>query len=285
MKLTLLIVLVIICTAGLAQHEVKIAGHRGYRGLYPENSIIGFQKAVACGTNAIEFDVVVNKDKQLVVSHEPFIDRTYCWNEDSSSIQNQKSLSIYNMTQEEVAQYDCGSKPHPQFSEQLKLSSSKPLLKTVFDSVDFANVTLLFEIKYKFGDTVNYPSVNTYAQIVLNEANASKYKNQIVFMSFDASILNQIHSLDATFKMVYLVYQPKVNVLSFLDDLNFEPFAMGMFFPTIRKRKVQVLFKKGIKTFAWTVNSQKKAQQLANMGVDVLITDFPELLIQKIKNP
>jgi glycerophosphoryl diester phosphodiesterase len=158
-------------------------------------------------------------------------------------------------------------------------------LKTVFDSVDFTNVTLLFEIKYKFGDTVNYPSVEEYAEIVLEEANASKYKNQIVFMSFDASILNQIHSLDATFKMVYLVYQPKVNVLSFLDDLNFEPFAMGMIFPTIRKRKVQVLFKKGIKTFAWTVNSQKKAQQLANMGVDVLITDFPELLIQKIKNP
>lgn len=285
MNLKLLLVSFALINVVGAQDDIQIAGHRGYRGLYPENSILGFQKALACGADAIEFDVVVNKDKQLVVSHEPFIDRTYCWNKDSSAIQNQKALRIFQMTQDEVECFDCGSKPHPQFPGQNKFNASKPLLTTVFDSVDFANVALLFEIKYKFGDTLNYPSVEEYAKIVLNEASASKFKNQIVFMSFDANVLNQIHKIDTAFKLVYLVYQPKNNVLSFLEDLTFNPYALGMFYPTIRKRKIQVLFKKGIKTFAWTVNTEKKAQQLANMGVDVLITDFPELLINKIKNP
>jgi glycerophosphoryl diester phosphodiesterase len=285
MKTKLILVAIVFFNFANSQKEIQIVGHRGYRGLYPENSIIGFQKAIACGVDAIEFDVVVNKEHQLVVSHEPYIDRTYCWNIDSSAIQNQKSLSIYQMTQEEVAYFDCGSKPHPQFQNQIKFNMSKPLLKTVFDSVDLLNVTLLFEIKYKFGDTLNYPSLEKYAEIVLNEANASRYKDQIVFMSFDANILNKIQNLDPTFKMVYLVYQPNINVLSFLEDLTFNPYALGMYYPTIRKRKIQVLFKKGVKTFAWTVNNEKKAQKLAKIGADVLITDFPELLIQKIKNP
>lgn len=267
-----------------AQNNVKIAGHRGCRGLYPENSILGFQKAIEFGADAVEFDVVVNRDSQLVVSHEPYIDPTYCWDANSNSLRKTKTLRIFNMSQDEVESFDCGSKPHPKFQEQVKLKTCKPLLKTVFDSVDFSGVTLLFEIKYKFGDTLNYPSVESYANIVLNEANASKYKSQIVFMSFDSAILNQIQKMDTTFKLVYLVYQPKRNVLSFMDDLRFKPYALGLFYPTIRKKKIQILNKKGIQTFAWTVNNEKKAAKLINNGIDVLITDFPDRMkMLKIK--
>lgn len=267
-----------------AQQSFKIAGHRGFRGLYPENSITGFQKAIEIGADAIEFDVVVNKDSQLVLSHEPFIDPTYCSTKDANDTKNLKSKRIFKMTQEEVEEYDCGSKMHPKFKDQLKISITKPLLQTVFDSVDFQDKTILFEIKYKYGDTLNYPSLETYAKIVFNEANTSKYKSQIIFMSFDAAILNQIYLLDNTAKLVYLVYKPRRNVLNFLEEISFNPYALGLFYPTIRKKKIQILNKKGIQTFAWTVNNEKKAAKLINNGIDVLITDFPDRMkMLKIK--
>jgi glycerophosphoryl diester phosphodiesterase len=266
-----------------AQKSFKIAGHRGFRGMYPENSIIGFQKAIEIGTDAIEFDVVVNRDSQLVLSHEPYIDPTYCISKYGNN-KNLRSKHIFKMTQAEVEQYDCGSKMHPKFKDQFKISLTKPLLKTVLDSVDFQDKTILFEIKYKYGDTLNYPSLETYTNIVLNEANASKYKSQIIFMSFEAAILNQIYQMDSTSKLVYLVYQPKRNVLLFLEHLSFNPYALGLFYPTIWKRKIQILDKKGIQTFAWTVNNEKKASKLINAGIDLLITDFPDRMkMLKIK--
>jgi glycerophosphoryl diester phosphodiesterase len=260
----------------IAQQSFKIAGHRGFRGMYPENSLLGFQKAIEIGADAIEFDVVVNKDSQLVVSHEPYIDPTYCSSKGENIDANLKSNSIFKMTQQEIEQFDCGSKMHPKFKDQIKISTTKPLLQTVFDSVDFEDKILLFEIKYKYGDTLNYPTLETYAKIVLNEAYTSKYKLQIVFMSFDAAILNQIYLIDNTAKLVYLVYKPNRNVLNLLDNLSFKPYALGLFYPTIRKKKIQILNKKEIQTFAWTVNSEKKAQKLIKAGIDVLITDFPD---------
>jgi glycerophosphoryl diester phosphodiesterase len=266
-----------------AQQSFKIAGHRGFRGLYPENSITGFQKAIEIGADAIEFDVVVNRDSQLVLSHEPYIDPTYCISKNGKN-KNLRSKHIFKMTQQEIEQFDCGSKMHPKFKNQIKISTTKPLLQTVFDSVDFKDKILLFEIKYKFGDTINYPSLETFANIVLNEAYTSKYKTQIVFMSFDAAILNQIYLLDNTAKLVYLVYKPRRNVLNFLEEISFNPYALGLFYPTIRKKKIQILNKKGIQTFAWTVNNEKKAAKLINNGIDVLITDFPDRMkMLKIK--
>ena len=62
----------------MGQTNYKIYGHRGCRGLYPENTITGFEKAIELGVDGIEIDVVVNKDSQLIISHEPYIDTNYC---------------------------------------------------------------------------------------------------------------------------------------------------------------------------------------------------------------
>jgi glycerophosphoryl diester phosphodiesterase len=63
---------------------------------------------------------------------------------------------------------------------------------------------------------------------------------------------------------------------SFLKDLTFNPYALGMFYPTIKRSKIRKLKKEGIKTFAWTVNEQKMSQKLIHRGVDGIITDYPD---------
>ena len=57
--------------------KTPIYGHRGCRGNFPENTIIAFQEALKMGADGIELDVVVNGEKQLVVSHEPYFKKEF----------------------------------------------------------------------------------------------------------------------------------------------------------------------------------------------------------------
>ena len=80
----------------------KIFGHRGCRGILPENSIEGFQKAIDLGADGIEFDAVVNKDKQIVISHEPYMEQKYCLIPDREKVKHGKEFNLFQMTQMEI---------------------------------------------------------------------------------------------------------------------------------------------------------------------------------------
>ncbi len=257
--------------------EVQFFGHRGSRGLYPENTIEGFRKAIALGADGIELDVVVNKDRQLVISHEGYMSKTICFDSLGKSINNEKEHNLYKMTQAQIEKYDCGTLVHPKFPEQIKIKEKKPLLQTLFDQVDFSKTIILFEIKSEKGDEgIFQPSIQEYVDIILSEVENFKCKENIIFMCFDARILNEINRRTQEFKMVYLTYLPFRSVKKFLKDLDFKPYALGMFFPTIKKKKVKKAKQNGIRIFAWTVNDPVKSVKLIEIGVTGIITDYPD---------
>ena len=75
-SLILLPTILLLHTLTMGQTNYKIYGHRGCRGLYPENTVNGFKKAIELGVDGIEFDVVVNKDSQLIISLNLILIRT-----------------------------------------------------------------------------------------------------------------------------------------------------------------------------------------------------------------
>ena len=81
----------------IKNREFDLQGHRGARGLFPENSLEGFISAVDLMVNTIEMDVVISKDKQVVVSHEPWISSTICWGRNDKPVAEGKGLNIYQM--------------------------------------------------------------------------------------------------------------------------------------------------------------------------------------------
>ena len=58
------------------RNNIVVAGHRGYRAKYPENTLVSFSKALELGVDMIEFDLNLTKDKRLVVIHDQKVDRT-----------------------------------------------------------------------------------------------------------------------------------------------------------------------------------------------------------------
>ena len=77
---------------------IEVHGHRGARGYYPENTITSFIEAVKLGVDTLELDVVISKDKQVVVSHEAWMNDTFCTNPDGTEVEiNSREKYNYRM--------------------------------------------------------------------------------------------------------------------------------------------------------------------------------------------
>jgi glycerophosphoryl diester phosphodiesterase len=264
-------------------NPIEIFGHRGFRGKYPENSLIGFQKAIELGISGIELDVVVNKDQQLVISHEPYFQREYCLDSSGRNIQSESEYNIYELTQEQILKFDCGSKYYSKFPEQQKLKTTKPLFQEFIKTLNLEKVVLLLEIKSnpkEYG--ISQPEPKEYCELILNELKNYPFTSNVRVMSFDNQILEELHKFDPSFPLIYLTYLPK-SPSYFLKKLSFTPFGLGMFYPTIKGRKTHMLHKADVKLFAWTVNSISSMKKLRQDDVDGIITDFPDILKENLK--
>src|ERR1700722_10115930 len=128
---------------------VTIYGHRGARGLFPENTLEGFRYAAGLGIYGIEMDVVISADKKVVVSHEPWMNPKTCTKPDNSKINFLRRKNLYRMDYETIKQYDCGLRGNIGFPEQKKMAAYKPLLGEVIQKTeDFLNNKGLPKVVY-----------------------------------------------------------------------------------------------------------------------------------------
>src|SRR5258706_7278665 len=125
-------------------------GHRGCRGLLPENTIPAMLKALDLGVTTLEMDVVITKDKKVVLSHEQWFSEEITTKPDGTYMRprEERKFNIYWMTYEDVKTFDVGMKPHPRFPQQQKIKVVKPLLSDLVDSVNH----------YMLGSTRPFPS-------------------------------------------------------------------------------------------------------------------------------
>lgn len=278
MKSLFIIILSMSSLVHFSQSNVKYYGHRGCRGIFPENTIEGFKKAIEMGVDGIEWDVVVNKDNELVISHEPYIDTSYCSYINGKEIISKKDeeLNIFTMTTSELKGFDCGSKINNRFPEQEKIKLTKPTYKEAEKELKNYKGTILFEIKSESG-LVNkyYPNPKKYAEIIHDNVAESPLLSQMIFMSFDNNLLNELHEFFPKSKFVLLVYNPFMSYEKMRNYLNFKPYALGLNHKIISNKFMRKSEKDKITVFAWTVNDEKDAKELIKMGVKGIITDYP----------
>ena len=257
----------------MGQSEYKIFGHRGCRGVYPENTIEGFKKAIEFGVDGIELDVVVNKNQELVISHESYIDTSYCL---TNKIDNE-SLNIYKMNISEIQDIDCGSKFVKEFPNQLKVKEKKPTYKEFKKELIDYQGDILFEIKCDY-DLVNeyFPDYEKYAKIIFEETRFSRHFDNIYFMSFDYRILNELFKIMPNSKYIYLSsnkeYEKQMKLL------NFEPFGVGIDFNIISQKIIDLVHNKKQVIYGWTINDEENSKSLTSMGLDGVITDYPNII-------
>ena len=263
-------------------------GHRGCRGLMPENTIPAMLHAIELGVTTLETDIVITKDKKLVLSHEPFFNHEISTKPDGTLVteSEERSLNIYQMNYAEVRKFDVGMRPHPRFPAQQKMAAYKPLLSEMIDSVEHfcqVNHTPLahYNIETKTQpatDDQYHPKPAEFVELLVAVIMEKKIMDRVTIQSFDPRTLQYLHEHYPSFKTALLV-----------EDFDKKPFALQLkelgFIPTVYSPSeiliTPLLVKQckdaGIGLLPWTVNSIERIRELKKMGVTGVISDFPDL--------
>ncbi len=266
-------------------------GHRGCRGLMPENTIAAMLKAIDLGVTTLETDAVITRDKKVILSHEPFFNHEITTKPDGAGVTEaeEKGLNIYRMNYAEVEKYDVGLRPHPRFPKQQKLAAHKPLLADMIGSVEDYCLSHHKPLPHYNIETKSQPATDNqyhpapaeFVELIAAVILEKKVAERVTIQSFDIRTLQYLHEHYPAIKTALLVedYDKKPFALQ-LRDLGFIPTIYSPAFQLVTPLLVKQCKDAGILLLPWTVNSIDKIKELKAMGVNGVISDYPDLFSQ-----
>jgi glycerophosphoryl diester phosphodiesterase len=270
--------------------DLDIQGHRGCRGLMPENSIPGFIKAWDLGATTLEMDVVISRDSQVVVSHEPWFSGQICLDPGGQSIKKELAHNIFQMDYAEIAQWDCGSLGNSKFPDQKKQNVAKPLLRDVFKAVealpshgDYGLPKYNIEIKTEpNGVGVYHPGMDRFASLVLKEIREFELTGRSTLQSFNTEALMSVRRQDKEINLALLVDEGE-NHTSKIAELGFYPEVLSPYWKQVDAEMLGFAAEKHMKVIPWTVNEVEDMRLLIQLGVHGIITDYPDRLVNLLQ--
>ncbi len=272
--------------------QLDIQGHRGCRGLMPENSIEAFIKAIDLGVTTLEMDVVITKDNKVVLSHEPFLNHEICFGPDGQILDtvNEKTFNIYQMEYKTLQRCDCGSKVHPRFKDQLKLKVYKPLLEAVIDTVEkyiaskkLKPVYYNIEVKSsKETDGIFHPIPSVYTDRVYDIITFKNISGRCILQSFDPRVLQYLRLKHYPVKTALLVENTD-GFNSNIQQLGFMPDIYSPYMELVNEDLVSICHKNNVLLIPWTVNTKEDIQRLLKWKVDGIISDYPDRVVEIVR--
>lgn len=291
MKKILLCFLFLFSVQTFAQTErvVEIEGHRGARGLAPENTIPAFLKALEYKVETLELDVVVSADGKLVVSHEPWFSHLISLDKNGKQIneENEKEHSIFKLKYSGIKLYDVGSIGNKNFPEQQKIKAAKPLLRDVFKTVDdYARKNKLKPVRFNIEIKSNpdwdgkfTPSPDVFAKKVYDEILKSKMKDRVIVQSFDVRSLQEMRKFPVKLPLALLVGN-KDGIEKSIEKLGFQPDTYSPHYSLVDENLVKYCRDRKIKIVPWTVNEIADLERMKKFDLDGIITDYPDRAVK-----
>ena len=302
---------------------LDIQGHRGARGLFPENTLVGFRKTIEMGVTTLELDLGLTKDFVPVVIHDPYINQNLCLNANGDSIITDKlgyGPLISNLTLKEIKTFDCGSL-NPDVSRfpeppRKNIPGEKiPTLQEVFDLLakyPDKNIWLNIEIKVEPESQIT-PPIDIFVKAVLQVVNQNDANAKVNIQSFDWEVLESVKHHDPYIKTAALLGSTTFKSINdsipskWLNGIHFEN-SGGTALAILQKAEnyvdifspswqliipndplylgntVKELEMNGFPVIPWTINRTKIMEKLILEGVEGIITDYPDSLLMVMEN-
>lgn len=266
-------------------------GHRGCRGLMPENTIPAMIRAIDLGVTTLEMDVVISKDKKVVLSHDPRFSSEISTRPGGQPLtaSEERNFALYQMNYNEIRIWDVGMKPLFRFPKQQKIKAYKPLLEELIDSVEaYIKLKGLSAVQYNIetkssasGDGVLHPSPEEFTDLLMEVINRKKIEKRTIVQSFDERTLQVMHKKYPGIRTSYLIEGTEKNTVEQnISKLGFKPHIYSPEFRLVTPEMVQYCRSKGMKLIVWTVNDLEQIRKQKVLGVDGIITDYPDLFNQ-----
>jgi glycerophosphoryl diester phosphodiesterase len=274
--------------AALPMPDFFRVGHRGTRGKMPENTIPAMTRAIEDGANTIEFDVHITKDGQVVVYHDASFNPEYTTKPDGSNIPpaERGNYTFYQMNYADIKPFIIGEKDYPSFPEQQRMKSYAPLLGEMIDAVEAYNqqhhkapVYYLLEIKSsEKTDGKEQPAPEEYVQKLMAVKQLKGLGQRLLIQSFDKRPLQVIHKKYPKITLGFLTGDKDVTFEKQVEELGFVPAFYNPHFSLVTKELLDYCHGQQMKVVPWTVETIADMKRLKEMGVDGIITDYPDRL-------
>lgn len=275
-----------------------LEAHRGGRGLMPENTMAAFRYAIEkIGVTTLELDIVMTKDGVLVVSHDPFLNPQKV--SKNGQFITEKPL-IKDMTYAQLLEYNVGvMRSDYRMPRQSQLEQEKiPSLEEVFEFV--ATIQKKTGKRYMINvETKVFPPIFGYTYDAKAFVNAlvpliKKYdlEDTVMVQSFNWETLRLVKEMDSRITTVALLQNLYYQNTLWTDGLKISDFggdpikmarSLGVdvispYYKECNLRMIESVHEHGMLIVPWTVNERADMEKFISMGVDGIITDYPDIL-------
>jgi glycerophosphoryl diester phosphodiesterase len=260
---------------------IDLQGHRGARGLAPENTLPAFQRALEIGVTTLELDVGVTRDGVVVISHDTVLNPDHT-RDASGAFLDRPGPAIHALTWAELQAYDVGRlKPGTDyargFPEQKPVDGTRiPRLADLFELVKRSgDRQVRFDIETKLNPSKpdETPSPEAFARAVVEEIRKAGMASRSTVQSFDWRTLHVVQKIAPEIPTAYLTRNNSVPKKIKADGGS----IWSAYFGDLNAQLVKEAQALGLKVLAWTVNEPAMMAQIIDLGVDGLITDRPDL--------
>ena len=307
-----IVALVLAATSLLAASSTlafDLEGHRGARGLAPENTLTAFRRALAIGVTTLETDIAVTKDLVPVISHNPNLVPELVRGPDGKWLSS-PGPSIHSLTLDELRRYDIGRlNPQTQYARQFPEQQPSdgerfPALRELLDLVKASGKPVRLDIETKLtpdnaGDTVD---AATFVRVILDEVRRANLVDRVTIQSFDWRTLSEVKRVAPHVPTSCLTIASNgMNTMTTGADGR-SPWHAGLvdadydsvpalvaaakcnvwsaFHRNLTPALVADAHARGLAVLAWTVDDPADMRRLIDMRVDGIITDYPDRLRQ-----
>ncbi|GGI26338.1 glycerophosphodiester phosphodiesterase family protein [Pedobacter mendelii] len=264
--------------------------HRGGRGLWPENTILAMQNAMKIdGITTLEMDTHITKDGKVVVTHDDYLSPGFMLTPDGKEIPatDSKKYPIFQMDYKDVKAFDLGTKPLEGFPHQQKIKTHISLLEDLIDAVQkdikvnktkqfFYNIETKCDAK---GDGIVNPEPAIFVKLLMDIIEKKKIMPYVVIQSFDKRTIQIIHEKYPNVKTSFLVANKKTYEEN-IADLGYKPFILSPVWQMVNEELIKKAHSDNVKVIPWTANKLEDMNALRALGVDGIISDYPDILVQ-----
>lgn len=217
-----------------------VIGHRGAAGHAPENTLVSVEKAIALGVDMVEIDIQPTRDGHLVVFHDKLLDRVT----DSTGY-------LWDLDHDDLrARVRAGGEPIP-------------LLAEVCELLRGTGVRLMAEIL-----------VPGTVEAALKTISESLPEDQCALASFHHDIVREAAAAYPRVDTIALIEAAPIDPVGMLREAGAR--CVGLGFESIRADQVTQLHEASLPVYAWTVNDPREIARATRLGVDGIITDYPD---------
>src|SRR5688500_7265441 len=262
---------------------IDLQGHRGARGHAPENTLPGFERALAIGVTTLELDVGVTRDGVVVIHHDRALNPDITRGADGAWIAAPGPL-IRSLTFAELQRYDVGrirpgSEYARRFPHQQALDGARiPRLAELFAR---AGASVRFNVETKISPDAPHDTLppEPFARALIHEVRKAGAEKRTTIQSFDWRTLKVVER-----------EAPEIATSYLTDNRDADPrkvhAAGGRIwspdFSTLTADKVATARELGLKIIPWTVNDKADIARMLELGVDGIISDYPDRVRQAL---